>query len=194
VDPHLCVGEPGDVEREVCRRNPGLAEILRLAPHSVPLANPAVHEDTVPLEELTASKHSGRMDASELTVESGLLRYCYGLPSSVGPDLVRAARQAATRNGVPGSGLEPFFWTLHAKMAWLLKRPVFFKGQLLRGEIHAITDQQRVESLARVTEQRSRLGELVVVLYNMLRLPPAAEASPQGQGEAGGPSEVLPEA
>ena len=58
---------------------------------------------------------------------------------------------------------------LQAKLSWLLKRPVFFKGQLLRGEIHAITDQQRAQSFAQVTEQRSKLGELLLVLYRMLQ-------------------------
>jgi hypothetical protein len=203
VDPRLCVGSPQDVEAEVCRRNPGLAEILRLPPRSVRLANLPVMEDSPVLggssggsveaggggggSSSSASKQAAAaaVDPALLVVESGLLRYCFGLPSSVGPELVRAARQAVTRGGVPGSGLEPFFWTLQAKTCWLLKRPVFFKGQLLRGEISGITDQQRADSFARVTEQRSRLGQLVVAVYALLsqqqRQQPAAAAQQQQQ-------------
>lgn len=175
VDPRLCVGSPGDVEAEVCRRNPGLAELLRLPPHSVKLANVAVRPDTCPTELLASKRPDGPISPEELTIESGLLRHCFGLPSSIGPDLVRAARQSVTRPDAPGSGLEPFFWVLQAKLNWLLKRPVFFKGQLLRGQIHGITDHQRAASFAQVTEQRSKLGELLLVLYSML----AADCQPE---------------
>jgi hypothetical protein len=170
VDPRLCVGSPGDVEAEVCRRNPGLAELLRMAPRSVKLNNVPVRQDMSPPELLASKRVDGPITPDELTIESGLLRHCFGLPSSIGPDLVRAARHAVSReDGTPGSGLEPFFWVLQAKLNWLLKRPVFFKGQLLRGEIHAITDQQRAHSFSQVTEQRSKLGELLLVLYRMLQ-------------------------
>lgn len=170
VDPRLCVRSPGDVEAEVCRRNPGLAELLRMAPRSVKLNNIPVRQDTSPPELLASKRVDGPIPPDELTIESGLLRHCFGLPSSIGPDLVRAARHAVAReDGTPGSGLEPFFWVLQAKLNWLLKRPVFFKGQLLRGEIHAITDLQRAQSFSQVTEQRSKLGELLLVLYRMLQ-------------------------
>jgi hypothetical protein len=175
VDPRLCVGSPADVEFEVCRRNPGLAELLALQPRSVKLGNVAVRQDTLPPEMLASKRPDGPITPDELTIESGLLRHCFGLPSSIGPDLVRAARHAVTRGDELGSGLEPFFWVLQHKLKWLLKRPVFFKGQLLRGEIHAITDQQRVQSFAQVTEQRSKLGELLLVLFSMLK---EASASP----------------
>jgi hypothetical protein len=169
VDPRLCVGSPADVEFEVCRRNPGLAELLALQPRSVKLNNVAVAQDTLPPEMLASKRADGPIAPDELIIESGLLRHCFGLPSSIGPDLVRAARHAVTRGDEPGSGLEPFFWVLQHKLNWLLKRPVFFKGQLLRGEIHAITDQQRAQSFAQVTEQRSKLGELLLVLFSMLK-------------------------
>jgi hypothetical protein len=170
VDPRLCLGSPADVEAEVCRRNPGLSELLRLPPRSVKLSNVAVRPDTCPAELLASKRPDGPIVPEELTIESGLLRHCFGLPSSIGPDLVRAARQSVTRgDATPGSGLEPFFWVLQAKLNWLLKRPVFFKGQLLRGEIHGITDHQRAASFAQVTEQRSKLGELLLVLYSMLQ-------------------------
>lgn len=169
VDPRLCVGSPSDVEYEVCRRNPGLAELLRLSPRSVKLVNVPVMQDTSPPELLASKRMDGPITPDELTLESGLLRHCFGLPSSIGPDLVRAARHAVSRGDEPGSGLEPFFWALQGKLNWLLKRPVFFKGQLLRGEIHAITDKQRAESFAQVTEQRSKLGELLLVLFSMLQ-------------------------
>lgn len=169
VDPRLCVGSPSDVELEVCRRNPGLAELLRLPPRSVKLNNIPVLQDSCPPEQLASKRPDGPITPEELIIESGLLRHCFGLPSSIGPDLVRAARHAVTRGDAPGSGLEPFFWVLQAKLNWLLKRPVFFKGQLLRGEIHAITDHQRAQSFAQVTEQRSKLGELLLVLFRMLQ-------------------------
>lgn len=80
---------------------------------------------------------------------------------------------------------------LQAKLAWLLKRPVFFKGQLLRGEIHSITDQQRVESFARVTEQRARLGELVVSMFKLLSSKAALQQGGGGAAAQVGTSSMI---
>jgi hypothetical protein len=124
----------------------------------------------------------------QLLREQGLVRSCRGLPARVRDDLIKAARLAVTRRDSSGSeqrgtGLLPFFWRVQSNLKWLLQQPATLKGQLLPGQIDFITEEQRGLSFQKTVQQRMRLGELAVMLQNML-LAPEEPAAPSPQGDS----------
>jgi len=181
IDPRLVVGSPLEIAWEVLQGNPGVASLLNLQPSTAKLRNQPVQEDDEPEGPSDAAAAAGRepdtpLVAEQLVHEQGLVRSCRGLPARVRDDLIKAARLAVTRRDssgreLPGTGLLPFFWRVQANLKWLLQQPATLKGQLLPGQIDFITEEQRGLSFQKTVQQRVRLGELAVLLHQMLYVP-----------------------